>query len=63
MRRTSRLRVVTIACLVLGLALMVPFKATVTLALGVALLFAFVVCGVFLVADPAFLAGDDDERT
>jgi len=31
------------------------------LAAGIALLFAFVVCGVFLIADPAFLEGDERE--
>lgn len=60
MKRSRRLRAATLACLVLGLALMLPFKATLTLAAGIALLFAFVVCGVFLIADPAFL--EDDER-
>ncbi len=60
MRRAPRLRAATLACLLLGLALMLPFKATVTLALGIALLLAFVVCGVFLVADPAFLQGDEE---
>jgi hypothetical protein len=50
----------TPALLVVGLALLVPFKATVTLALGVACLLAFVACGVFLIAEPGFLAGDRD---
>ena len=61
MKRSRRLRVATMACLVLGLALMLPFNATLTLAAGIALLFAFVVCGVFLIADPAFLEGDERE--
>lgn len=51
----------TPALLVVGLVLLVPFKATVTLALGVACLLAFVVCGVFLIAEPGFLEGDRDE--
>jgi hypothetical protein len=59
-KRSPRLRIVTLVCLVAGLALLVPFDATITLALGVALLLAFVVCGVFLIADPAFLEGDED---
>jgi hypothetical protein len=48
----------TVACGVLGVGLLFPFDATITLALGVAFLLAFIVCGVFLVADPGFLEGD-----
>lgn len=61
MKRSSRLRSATLVCLFLGLALMLPFNATLTLAAGIVLLFAFVVCGVFLIADPAFLEGDESE--
>ena len=39
---------------------MVGFEATLTRILGMALLIAFIVSGVFLIADPAFLAEDDD---
>jgi hypothetical protein len=46
------------ALLVIGVALMVPFQATITLALGVACLAGFVICGLFLVASPEFLEGD-----
>jgi hypothetical protein len=56
------LRTVTLLSLVLGLALMIPFDATVTRVLGVASLLAFIVCGTFLVASPRFLAGDEEER-
>jgi len=56
------LRRLTVACAVLGAALLFPFDATVTLALGVAFLLAFVVCGVFLIAEPGFLEGDDHKR-
>jgi hypothetical protein len=42
------------ALLVIGVALMVPFQATNTLALGVACL-----VGVFLIATPEFLGRDD----
>jgi hypothetical protein len=59
--RRSPLAVATIACLIAGLALMLPFEATITRALGIACLLAFIACGVFLVADPAMLAADDDE--
>ena len=56
------LRRLTVACGVLGAGLLFPFDATVTLALGVAFLIAFVVCGVFLIAEPGFLEGDDPKR-
>ena len=39
---------------------MVGFEAVVTRILGVSALFAFIVSGVFLIADPAFLGPDDD---
>jgi hypothetical protein len=50
------------ACLGIGLLLMLIFEHWVTRVVGVAALFAFIVSGVFLIADPAFLAagGDDD---
>jgi hypothetical protein len=41
--------------LLLGLALMIPFEATVTRVLGVACLVGFVVWGVFLIASPDYL--------
>jgi hypothetical protein len=47
-------------CLVAGLVLMIGFDAAITRVLGVLLLFAFIVTGVFLIADPEFLGGDDD---
>jgi hypothetical protein len=47
--------------LALGLVLMLLFEAPVTRILGVAALFTFIVSGVFLIADPAFL-GTDEER-
>jgi hypothetical protein len=51
--------------LVVGVVLMVAFHAPVTRILGVSALFTFIVSGVFLIADPAFLVdadggGDDD---
>jgi hypothetical protein len=48
------------ALLVAGLALMIPFDATITRILGVACLLAFVVVGLFLIAEPRFLAQDDE---
>jgi hypothetical protein len=49
-----------IALLVAGLALMIPFEETVTLALGVACLLAFVGLGVFLIAHPSALLAPDE---
>jgi hypothetical protein len=49
------------ACLVAGVALMIGFEAAVTRVLGVLLLFAFIVTGVFVIADPDFLGGDEDD--
>jgi hypothetical protein len=48
----SRLAAATVACFVLGAGLLFPFEHTVTIAAGVVLLFAFVICGVFLLASP-----------
>jgi threonine/homoserine efflux transporter RhtA len=50
-----------IALLVVGLALMIPFEETITLALGVACMLAFVGLGVFLIAHPSALLEADDE--
>ena len=43
-----------------GLVLMIGFEAVITRVLGVLALFTFIVTGVFLIADPAFLDRDDD---
>jgi hypothetical protein len=48
----SRLALATAACFALGTGLLLPFEHTVTIAAGVALLFGFVICGVFLLASP-----------
>lgn len=56
----SRLTVVMLGSLVTGLVAMVGFEATLTRVLGVALLFAFIVAGVFVIADPDFLERDDE---
>jgi hypothetical protein len=48
----SRLEIAAIACFVLGAGLLFPFESTVTILLGVLLLVAFVVCGVFALASP-----------
>jgi hypothetical protein len=46
--------------LAVGLVLMIGFEAPLTRIVGVLALFAFIVSGVFLIADPRFL--DEDER-
>lgn len=56
------LRWITVACGVLGVGLMLPFHATITLVLGVTFMFSFVVCGVFLIAEPGFLEGDEADN-
>jgi len=48
------------ACLGVGMLLMLIFESWVTRLIGVAALFAFIGSGVFLIADPAFLAAEDD---
>jgi hypothetical protein len=55
------LLVATLAALVVGLALMIPFESTLARVFGVAALFAFIVCGAFLIANPADLGASDDE--
>ena len=44
-----------------GLVLMLGFESAITRVLGLLALFAFIVIGVFLIADPAFLAAEDEE--
>ena len=51
----DRLLGLTIGCFVLGSAIMIAFDAPLARIAGVAVLFGFVVAGVFLVADPGFL--------
>jgi hypothetical protein len=53
---------VMLGCLGVGLALMLAFESWITRLLGVLALFAFIVIGVFLIADPAFLAEEEDEN-
>jgi hypothetical protein len=52
------LTVATITCFVLGAGLLFPFEYTITIALGVAFLLAFIVCGVFVLASPERLGED-----
>jgi hypothetical protein len=56
----SRLPVIALACFVLGVAVMIPFDAWYTITVGIVLLFAAIVTGVFAIATPEFLARDDE---
>jgi hypothetical protein len=59
MRRSPPLLPLLVAgTLVAGLALMIPFEATITRILGVVLLFAFMVGALFAIAEPRFLDRD-----
>lgn len=55
----NRLTAATIACFVLGAGLLFPFEHTLTIALGIVFLLAFIVCGVFVLASPERLGGED----
>jgi hypothetical protein len=59
--RAISLRAMLIATFIGGVALMIPFEATVTRILGMSLLIAFVIIGVLLIAEPEFLAGDEED--
>ena len=62
MNDEKRLTTIAIACFVLGVALMIPFEATITRVLGVLAMAAFIVIGLFAIAQPARLGeepGDD----
>ena len=52
-----------VASLLAGVVLMVAFEAPVTRVLGLLCLFGFIVGGVFVIADPAFLGEDEPEAT
>jgi hypothetical protein len=59
-RRHPPLLGVCVACFALGSAVMLAFEAPLARIVGVALLFGFIVSGIFLVADPEFLARDEE---
>jgi hypothetical protein len=52
-------RALVIACFVAGVVLMVAFEYTVTRLIGLAALFAFIVGGVFVIADPRVLGEEE----
>ena len=47
--------------LAVGLVLIIGFEAMVTRIIGVLALFTFIITGVFLIADPAFLERDEED--
>jgi hypothetical protein len=61
MRRSAPLVAATLGAFVLGAGLLVAFEKALTLAVGVALLFAFVVLGVFTIASPEYLATEEEQ--
>ena len=63
MRRRNRgpLATFMLASFVIGAALMILFEETLTRVFGMAALIAFMVSGVFLVADPSMLDPEADE--
>jgi hypothetical protein len=56
----GRKALLIVVAFVLGVGLMVPFEATITRILGMTFLLAFIVVGVFLIAEPRFLSADED---
>lgn len=54
------MRWLPVASLLAGVVLMVAFEHPVTRVLGLLCLFGFIVGGVFLIADPAFLREEED---
>ena len=51
----SPLFIAAVACLAVGSVLMLVFESTLARVVGVPALIAFIVCGVFLIANPADL--------
>ena len=58
--RRPPLLALMLASFAVGFVLMMLFEAPVTRILGLIALFVFIVSGVFLIADPAFLGQDED---
>jgi hypothetical protein len=61
MGKRPPLVIATVAAFVLGAGLLFSFEKAVTIAVGVLLLFAFLVLGVFAIASPEYLAASADE--
>lgn len=62
MKGRSRPASFAIACLVVGVGLLVPFEQTLPVALGIACLMAFVVLGTAAIARPEYLAGEPERE-
>jgi len=58
----SRLATVTIGAFIVGAAVMLIFDSVLARLIGVAGLATFIVCGLFLIADPQYLREDDREQ-
>lgn len=58
----AKLQRICLALGVLGVVIMFPFDAWYTRLIGMALLVAFVITGVFLIANPAYLSRDSAEE-
>ena len=54
------MKLLMLGSFVVGVLLMVLFHEPITRIVGVTALFTFIVTGVFLIADPAFLDREDD---
>jgi hypothetical protein len=52
---------VALGCFGLGAVLMLALEDPITRVLGIALLFAFIVAGVFAIAAPELLDGEEEE--
>ncbi len=50
-----------LGCFLVGVTLMIGFETTITRILGMALLFGFIVSGVFAIADPEALGEDGED--
>ena len=53
---------VMLGCLAVGMGLMLVFESAFSRVAGLLALFAFIVIGVFLIADPAFLEAEEEDQ-
>jgi hypothetical protein len=61
--RRPPLAIAAMVAFVAGVGLMVPFEGTLTRIGGIVALASFVVCGLAAIAEPGFLAGDQEDDT
>jgi hypothetical protein len=59
---SPKLLIPTLAAVLAGSLLMLLFDATLTRIAGVVGILGFIVLGVFMIATPEYLAGEQDER-